>query len=129
MIRLDAHELDPFGSVLEQAGADAHREGEAIVAKGSLKIKNDARRLAPGTGHAKLYPASITYDITTGPDWIEGEIGPIEGRKQRGLGNLLEYGGPRNAPHPHLEPALDAEEPRFYEQSELLAARLMGRYG
>lgn len=129
MISLDAHELDPFRTVLDQASADAHREGEAIVAKGSLNIKNDARRLAPGTGHAKLYPQSISYDVTTGPGWIEGEVGPVEGRPQRGLGNLLEYGGPFNKPQPHLEPALDIEEPKFYEQAELLAARLMGRYG
>ena len=125
----DVSELLAWGKVLEAAGADAMAEGEKIVAKGALNIKTKARRLAPGTGHAKHYPASISYDVTTKPGDIVGEIGPVQGRRQRGLGNLLEYGGPRNRPHPHHEPALDAEEPRFYSACEDLTARLVERHG
>lgn len=125
----DISELVAWQRALEAAGRDALAEGAGIVAKGSLNIKNDARRMAPKTPHAPHYAASISYDVETGADWIEGEIGPEEGRLQRGLGNLFEYGGHGTAPHPHHEPALDAEEPRFYKAAEDLAARLVERHG
>jgi hypothetical protein len=38
------------------------------------------------------------------------------------LGNLLEYGSSHNPAHPHLEPALDHEEPRFLAAAEAAAA-------
>lgn len=125
----DISELVAWERVLLAAGADAMAEGAKIVAKGSLNIKNDARRMAPKTPHTPAYASSITYDITTGMDWTEGEIGPVAGAAQRGLGNLLEYGGHGTAPHPHHEPALDAEEPRFYAACEDLAAKLVERHG
>jgi hypothetical protein len=73
------------------------------------------------------YPKSITYDVTAGAGWVEGEIGPAKGRRQWGLGNLLEYGGPLNAPQPHLEPALDHEELKFIAATEALAEKLSER--
>jgi len=125
----DVSELLAWAKVLERAGADAQREGEGIVSKGSLNIKKRARELAPGGVHTPYYPDSINYDLIIEPGDIIGETGPAEGRRQRGLGNILEYGTSHNPPHPHLEPALDEEEPRFYEACEDLAARLLERYG
>lgn len=125
----DVSELLAWGRVLAAAGAEAQREGEAIVSKGSLNIKNDARKLAPHGVHTPHYPESISYDVIAQPGDIIGEIGPAQGRRQWGLGNILEYGTPHNPPHPHHEPALDHEEPRFYEACEALAARLVERHG
>jgi hypothetical protein len=125
----DTSELDAWARVLDAAAHDAVEQGERIVAKGSLNIKNRARELAPGSDYAKHYPASISYDVEVDGADIIGEIGPAAGRAQRGLGNLLEYGSSHNPPHPHHEPALDEEEPRFYEQAEALAARLVERHG
>lgn len=126
---IDISELVAWADVLAAAGRDADDEGAKVVAKGSLNIKTDARGRAPHGPHTPAYAGSITYDLTKGSGWTEGEIGPIEGKPQRGLGNLFEYGNPYSPPQPHLEPALDAEEPRFYEQAEALAARLTERYG
>jgi hypothetical protein len=125
---VDASELTAYAAVLRAAGEDALNQGAKIIAKGALNVKNDARRLAPSGGHAVHYPASISYDTTSGADWTQAEVGPVEGRRQRGLGNLLEYGGPHNPPHPHHEPAADAEEPRLYSAAEDLAARLIERH-
>jgi hypothetical protein len=125
----DVSELLAWGRVLAAAGADAQTEGEAIVSKGSLNIKNGARRRAPRGPHTPFYADSINYDLAVQPGEIIGEIGPVEGRRQRGLGNLLEYGSPNNPPHPHHEPALDEEEPRYYAACEDLAGRLVERYG
>jgi len=129
MTSLDMSEVLAWARVLERAGDDVVDEGKKVVAKGSLNVKNEARQLAPRGPHIPSYASSIGYDVTTGAGWIEGEIGPVKGRRQWGLGNLLEYGSANNPPHPHHEPALDHEEPRFIAACEALAAELVTRHG
>jgi hypothetical protein len=127
-VNLDMSELMAWGKTLELAGAQAMAEGEKVVSKGSLNIKTEAKRLAPRGPHTPHYAASINYDVTVNARGeIIGEVGPAEGRRQRGLGNLLEYGSSHNPPHPHHEPALDHEEPRFVAACEALAERLVTR--
>ena len=95
----------------------------AVVAKGALNIKNDARQRASGIRHAPMYPYTITYDTTETPWGVSAEIGPDKDKVVGGgpyrtpgnLGAILEYGTSRSAPIPHLAPALDAEEPRFLD--------------
>lgn len=123
MITFDATELDRWTDVLIQAGADVEKSAEGVVAKGSLNVKTDARRMAPHGPHTPNYRESISYDIRRGDGWVEGEIGPVAGRRQRGLGNLIEYGSPNNPPHPHLEPALDLEEPRFAAAAQAITEK------
>lgn len=118
----DMSELEQWTDVIQRAPAVTEKQARAVVSKGSLNIKNEARKNAPGSGAARHYPSSISYDVTEKDGEIVGEIGPAEGRRQWGLGNLLEYGSEHNPPHPHLEPALDHEEPRFVKASEDLAA-------
>ena len=117
----DLSELERWSEVVGQAPARVRLGGRAVVSRGSLQIKNDARQNAPGSGAARHYPKSIGYDITERPGQIEGEIGPVRGRRQWGLGNLLEYGSENNPPHPHLEPALDREAPKFLAACQALA--------
>lgn len=124
-VEFDMSELESWAEVVQRAPTATRRAGRGVVSKGSLNIKTDARRRAPGSGAARHYPASITYDITETPTEIVGEIGPAEGRRQWGLGNLLEYGSPNNPPHPHLEPALDAEAPKFIAACEALAGEVI----
>lgn len=126
---IDTAELDRWSHDIQAATVAADESAKGIVAKGSLNIKNEARANAPRGPHTPTYYLSISYDTRTGNGWAEGEIGPAHGRPQWGLGNLLEYGGPYNAPQPHLEPALDHEEPRFYAAAEELAAALEARFG
>jgi len=121
----DITELVAYARDLARAAEVVSVAGYAIVSKGSLNIKTAARAKAPRGPHIPYYANSINYDVTVRAQEIEGEIGPAKGRRQWGLGNLLEYGGPYNAPHPHLEPALDEEAPRFIKASEELAARLV----
>jgi len=92
----------------------------------SQKVRDDARRRVSGYRHLTRYPYSITYDTKVTPDGVEGEIGPDKtaggskpnatGRSRRqdkgtlqgSLGNIIEFGTSKNAPIPHLGPALDA---------------------
>ena len=74
----------------------------------SQKVRDDARSRIRGRKYLPAYPYSITYDVKVTADGVEGEIGPDKGRSQGPLGNIVEYGTSKNAPIPHLGPALDA---------------------
>jgi hypothetical protein len=74
----------------------------------SQKVRDDARNRIKGHKYLPVYPYSITYDVKATGEGIEGEIGPDKGRPQGPLGNIVEYGTSKNAPLPHLGPALDA---------------------
>jgi hypothetical protein len=87
-----------------------------------LEAEN-ARIAASHAVIARLYPASISYDVTEGPGVVEAEIGPDKGRPQGPLGNLLEFGSAHNPPHNDGGRALDDEEPRFLAQVEALSER------
>jgi hypothetical protein len=93
-------------------------EVTAVVAKGALNVKNDARRnveqSAPvSNAHAQN---AITYDNPHLAGMvIEAEIGYDKDKNGGALGNLLEFGGggDKSPPHRDLGRALDVEEPRF----------------
>lgn len=123
--RADVSELVRWENSLRAAGRRVGPAAARVVSKGALNVKNTARRLAPKGGHVRLYPASITYDLDRQTDAVEAEIGPKPGRPQWGLGNLIEYGSIHNPPHPHLNPALDEEEPRFLNAAADLSADLI----
>lgn len=84
-----------------------------VVQRGAYNIKKDAQRRISGHPHLPHYPNAITYDSIEKPGKVEAEIGPDKSRRQGPLGNIIEYGTVRNAPLPHLGPALEAEAPRF----------------
>lgn len=131
MIEFESPELRKLAADLDEAARIVPAEARKVVAKGALNIKNDARRRALGIAHAPRYPLTITYDSQETPAGGYADIGPdkqkrVGGGKKRTIGNighLIEYGGPRNAPIPHMGPAADAEAPKFAKAMEDLAAR------
>ena len=89
----------------------------ATVEKAALNIKDDAKDIvtrATPKGHARAYPASITYDVQqTATGGTSAEIGPDKDKRQGALGNLIEFGSANNSPIPHLGPALEHEIPNL----------------
>lgn len=114
--------LTELAAGLAAAAAAAPVESAAVVAKGLLNIKNEARRNATASSgtHAKAYPATITYDPD--PDGLGGEVGP-ERRGQGHLGPILENGSITSPPHRDLGRALDAEEPRFLAEAAKIGSK------
>lgn len=113
-------------AMLRNAKDEVNDKTRKIVSKGALNIKNDWRKKWTGFRHAPYLPAAVTYDVASEGDLISAEIGPDKAKRQGALGNLLEFGSVNNPPHPAGVPALDAEEPRFVQAMEDLAAELMG---
>lgn len=77
------------------------------------KIKADARSRISGYKYLPRYPYSITYDTKLSAAGVVGEIGPDRALKQGPLGRIIEFGTSKNAPLPHLGPALDANTDDF----------------
>ncbi|MFE1358855.1 hypothetical protein [Streptomyces harbinensis] len=87
----------------------------AVVTRGAMNVKRDWRANAAASAgrHARLYPSSISYDLTPIPGGMMAEIGPDKARPQGALGNLLEYGSANNPPHNDGGRALASEAARF----------------
>lgn len=98
-------------AALNRAPGALQRNVRTAVERTARTVRDDARSRIRGHRYLPRYPTSITYDITTTPTSVQAEIGPDKGRPQGPLGNLIEYGSSKNAPIPHLLPALDAAEP------------------
>lgn len=110
-------------------GAHADREITAtvrgVVSRGALNVKRDAARLISGHPRSRHYPGTIGYDLEVNGHEISAEIGPDKSKRQGALGNILEFGTSKNAPLPHLGPALLAEEPKFVKAVADAAARAL----
>lgn len=125
-VRVDTREVRRLERHLARSIPRVRREARQVTMRGALNVKRDwranARQSAPR--HAPAYPNSISFDFGAyGPDHFMAVIGPDKGGPQGALGNLLEYGSPRNPPHRDGGRALDAEEPRFEAQMALIASR------
>jgi hypothetical protein len=122
---IDLTELEAENARIAASHAVIAREGAAVVKRGAQNIKTgwQANARASAGAHARLYPSTISYDVTEGPGVVEAEIGPDKARPQGPLGNILEYGTSTQAGHNDGGRALDDEEPRFLAQVEALSER------
>lgn len=114
-IEFDFSDLQELSADLGRAGFRAAQNVRQAVEVTARNVKDEARSLAGGLAHAPYYPQSITYDIHVGLQQTSADIGPDKGGPQGALGNILEYGTSKNAPIPHLGPALKANEADFIE--------------
>ena len=108
MAGVDVFGLNAVVSDLEAFPVHLTVNARKAVQITSQKVRDDARNRIKGHKYLPAYPYSITYDTKVTVEGIEGEIGPDKGRAQGPLGNIVEYGTSKNAPIPHLGPALDA---------------------
>lgn len=122
----DVRGLNRLALALWGNAAEAEASMAAVVERGALNVKNGWRENAAASSgrHARLYPQSISYDITPIPGGARAEIGPDKGKPQGPLGNLLEFGSVNNAPHNDGGRALLAEAPLFAAQVSLITERL-----
>lgn len=115
MATFDMSEVMGLADHLVATDKTVRAEGQRVIKRGAVNVKYDARKLvrsSAGTSHPKWYPSSIDFDLEDGG--LAAEIGPSTGLgKQAFLGKILEYGTATNAPHPHMNPALEREEPRL----------------
>lgn len=98
-----------------KAAAEAIVVTRAVVQKGALNIKQDAKKNVQASAPVENAYAhnAITYDTGIGKTTIDAEIGYDKDKRGGALGNILEYGSRNNPPHRDLGRALDVETPKF----------------
>jgi hypothetical protein len=98
----------------DEAADRADKELRPVVSRGALNIKKATQAKWAGHRHDPTLAASVSYDLDDRNGSLGAEIGPDKARTPGApLGTIYEYGTPRTAPQPALNPALDAEAPRF----------------
>jgi hypothetical protein len=120
--------LDGLSADLRHAIEHAIPAAKKIAGKGALNVKKEAQRIIRERskfGYLKHYPKAISYDVDARGSIVTAVIGPETEKLQGGLGKLIENGSVNNAPIPHLSPALDLEEHRFYGYMEELGEKLL----
>ena len=85
-VEFDFSELEAWTDVLMRAPAITEKQARAVLSKGGLNIKNEARRNAPGGGAAKHYPNSINYDLYDEPGGLldHEQVGVLVGEDELG---------------------------------------------
>lgn len=125
MISVSIQGLTELVADLDRAGRGSLTETQQVVAKGALNIKKDWAQRWTGHAHAPALGSTVTYDVSYGLGSIGAEIGPDKNIGVGPLGNIYEFGTPRNSPRPGGLPALQAEEPRFAKALEDMAGKLL----
>lgn len=119
---VDVSELTAFATEFAGMAARVVAGAPAIVAKGALNIKTDARQALESTRSNRRLIGAMSYDMISTGTITEAEIGPDQ--SVSGLGVGREFGSTHTPPHPFLHPAFDAELPRFEAAVELLVAEV-----
>lgn len=127
----DADGLDDLVVDLHSVPEKLMPKVRGVVSKGALNIKGDWADRWKGHPSIRHLPRAINYDVTSGRDFAEAEIGPDPGKRQGNMAHLIEfgraeYGSVRNAPIPGGVPALTAEEPRFVQALADLGEEVVG---
>lgn len=118
-----AESPEEFARRLEAAIPKVAKQTVAVVRKGSLNVKNEAKRNVLQTAPVRNAHAhqAINFDVDApGGGVVVGEIGYDKTDKRGRIGNLLEFGGggDHSPPHRDLARALESEEPRFVRALE-----------
>lgn len=113
--------IDDLASARDRVAEEARK----VVVKGSLNVKKDTQAKWAGARYAPSLARAVSYDVTVSGTLITSEVGPDKNKRQGALGNIYEYGTPHTAPQPALNPALDAEDPRFAQAAADLGESLL----
>jgi hypothetical protein len=124
----ESSDLERLLTDLNDASVKIGPAVRAVVSKGALNVRRDAKNAFEDQrvgNYLPLYGSSITYDLDTVGHVTTAVIGPESGKPQGSFGGVVEYGSPTSPAMPHLNPALDAEEPRFVDQVGDAAVRAL----
>lgn len=124
-MRVTVEGAEELAAAWDAAADRADEELKPVVSKGALNIKNATRAKWAGHRHDPTLAASVSYDEDEQGGALGAEIGPVkEATGGAPLAVFYEYGDQNTAPQPALNPALDAEAPRFEEAAGAAAEKL-----
>lgn len=123
MTAIDVTEVAKLSRSIEVAAARVPDEMRAVVSRGALNVKNDARDHVSDDPTWKRMAQTINYDLTGNAFHSTATIG-YDDVGQGELAGIYEFGSVKRSPHPTLMPAFDREVPKFETAMEALAAKV-----
>lgn len=104
-------DLARLAADIDREASKGEREAKRETETAARRTRDAARSQAPRDSGD--YADSITYDLADRGHTFEAHIGPDKDLPHGWLGHFLEFGTASAAPRPHLQPAFDAETPRY----------------
>lgn len=123
MTTIDASEIVRLSRSLEVAASRIPAGARAVVSRGALNIKTDARANVSDSPYWARIGQSINYDMTGNAFHSTATIG-YDDEGQGELAGIYEFGSVKRDPHPTLLPAFDREAPRFEKAMGDLAGKV-----
>jgi len=125
MTTIDTSEIVKLSRSIEVAAARLPAEARAVVSRGALQVKTDARANVSDSPYWARIGQAINYDLTGNAFHSTATIG-YDDVGQGELAGIYEFGSVKRDPHPTLIPAFEHEVPRFEKALGDLAAKVAG---
>lgn len=117
---MDFSEVAALSANIGRASTRMLREAHAVIAKGALNIKTDARENVSSHESWRRLEQTVNFEQVG----LSAEVG-YDDVGQGELAGIYEFGSARRAPHPTLYPAAEREAPRFERAMLDAAAKLV----
>jgi hypothetical protein len=117
-INFDFSEIDKLAADLGEVPAKIRPNVRKAVEVTARHVKDDWRVPVSGSQSVPGGARTISYDVTSGPDGAEAEIGPEIGGPGALVG-MLEYGTPTVGPTGYGHAALQKNEDDFVKGLEI----------
>ena len=121
----DTSNVEKLSASLASASSRLPALARAVVTKGALNVKNEARDNVSDHPTWKRLAHTINYDLQGNAFYSQATVG-YDDEGQGELAGIAEFGSARHAPHPALIPAFRNESPRFEKAMGDIAAKVAG---
>ena len=122
MTTIDTSELQKLSASIAAASGRLPAEARAVVSRGALNVKTDARANVSDSPYWARIGQTINYDLTGNAFHSTATIG-YDDVGQGELAGIYEFGSVKRDPPPTLLPAFDREAPRFEKAMGDLVAK------
>lgn len=122
MTTIDTRELQTLSASLANVGDRLPADARAVVSRGALNIKTDARANVSDSPYWARIGQTINYDMAGNAFHSTATIG-YDDEGQGELAGIYEFGSVKRDPHPTLLPAFDREAPKFEKAMGDLVAK------
>lgn len=124
MTTFDFSELSKLAADLGASTVNVQKNARIAVEVTARHVKDDWRKPLSQSERIPRGAQTVSYDVTTGPEGITAEIGPVIGGPGALVG-MLEYGTPTTPPTGYGHAALQKNEEDFIKGLAIAAGDIL----
>ena len=124
MTTFDFSELSKLAADLGEVPAKVQRNVRTAVEVTARHVKDDWRKPLSQSEYVPRGAYAVSYDVTSGPQGVAAEIGPVTGGPGALVG-MLEYGTPTTPPTGYGHAALQKNEEDFIKGLAIAAGDIL----